>query len=103
MSIFSPAFILLVILLGVICLIGNPKVKAVKQAERELSADELKIFRENYSRKARRGDMPSRFEEIARASDAVTRLWLISVVLLLAALTWIILAGHGLGLVPKSE
>jgi hypothetical protein len=100
MSLTSPSFILLALLCAAIWLFGGPANKAVKRAEMELGADDLKTFRERHRRKASRADMPSRFRDIAEASDRAARIWLWSAVAVIAALVWIIATGPGLGLFP---
>jgi len=98
MTLTSPSFILLVLICVGAWLIGGPASKAVKNAEMDLSADELKTFRERYRKSSRRRDMPTKFKAIAEASDRAARIWLISAVAVTVTIVWTILAGPGLGL-----
>ncbi|MEM7720833.1 MAG: hypothetical protein AAF376_00530 [Pseudomonadota bacterium] len=98
MTLTSPAFTMLLLLLGAIWLLVNPSLKAAKAARMELTADELKTFQERYTKKSARADMPTKFNDFAAAADRASRIWILSCLAIIAALFWIIFAGPGLGL-----
>ena len=98
MSITSPAFILLALIGLLMALFAVPNKRAKDDAEKKLTAEDLKLFREQYLTKANRATMPTRFDDYARAGDKASRIWIISVLGIIAALVWIIMAGPNLGL-----
>ena len=100
MDVLSPAYIMLAVLAGAIFLFSRPVTAAVKRAEMDLTADDLKTFKERYRRKTARHDMPPRFEAYAQATDKAGRVWSSAVLAIIVALVWITMAGPGRGLFP---
>ena len=100
MSIFPPALIMLALLLVVVFLLGTPANKAVKRAERELSEDDVKAFRETYFRASSRQNMPMKFETYAKAIDRAKIVWTVAILAIICGLLWAIIGGAGLGLFP---
>jgi len=94
----NASFWLLVLLCGAIYAIALPAQKAVREAEKELTADELKTFRDHYAKRSSKSDMPMKFDPLAAAQRRASRIWLTGCIAVIVAISWIIYAGPTLGL-----
>ncbi|MEM8537329.1 MAG: hypothetical protein AAGF56_05640 [Pseudomonadota bacterium] len=94
----TASFWLLVVLAVGMYAVAQPAQRAVREAEKKLTADELKTFRDNYLQKSARHDMPTKFDTLAAAQSRLSSIWIFSCILLIGALIWIIFAGPTLGL-----
>ena len=99
MELFSqPGFWLLAAFAVISSLLSRAVTRGVEDAERDLTADELKTFREDYVRHNRRSDMLMKYQRMADAQDRARRFWLVTSVLLIAILMAYIYLGPNLGL-----
>ncbi|ABD53704.1 hypothetical protein [Jannaschia sp. CCS1] len=98
MTILTPGFILIALVVLAVFLAAAPARKRVDRARRDLSAEDLKTFGDTYRNRANRHDMPSKYNRFAQASDTASRIWVIGVVAIIAALAAYIFLGPTLGL-----
>jgi hypothetical protein len=94
----NASFWLLVVLCGGLYVIALPAIRAVREEERKLTEDELKTYRENYSRRDRQHTMPDKFAALATAQRRVSRIWFLGMIALVVSLFWINFSGPSLGL-----
>jgi hypothetical protein len=97
-TLLTPGFLLLALLCVGLWLVGGPVMGRLKRAEQDLTSDELKTFRERFARGRNRAEMPTKFAELAEASDRASRIWLFGMVAVIVILVAIIALGPGLGL-----
>ena len=95
---FTPGFLLLAILCGGLWLVGGPAMATVQRAEKQLTADDLKMFRERFARRRNREEMPMKLAELAAARDRVSRIWWFGAVAVIVILVAINALGPDLGL-----
>ncbi|MEM9342249.1 MAG: hypothetical protein AAGA87_04330 [Pseudomonadota bacterium] len=103
MDVLSPAYVMLIVLLAGIFLITRPAKSAVDKAKAELSDEDLQTFRNQYASRTSRATMPAKFDALVKAQERVSRIWIFSMLAVLAGLVWVIVAGPGLGLFPDGS
>ncbi len=93
--VFSFPFVILFFVIPVAWVILELAKRRVRQAEIDLTAEELKTFKDLYRQPHQRGGMPSRFAEIADATDRARRAAVSTSLVVLLAFCFVIFTGRG--------
>ena len=92
-KVINPGFLLLATIVAVTFVFVSRHERAMKQAEKKLTAQELKDFNDNFKFSKDRTAMPTRFDAIATAFDMRRRGSLYGVIAIIACLLLVIFRG----------